>query len=165
MSSKYRHTYKKACELTEKLLNSVYEQYYKYLASKKTEIRKLKIKKSENTFTRKHSASSNGSKYNRQGDFQVKPKYKSDSKKQYNQVSPLMTNNFDTYGFDFRGMGNIYPTYCPPPASHNQRREVGGPFHPNANFLNRKLFSDAPVKAPGQDPLRGNSQPDFSNSG
>mmetsp|Transcript_12654 Transcript_12654/g.11210 ORF Transcript_12654/g.11210 Transcript_12654/m.11210 type:complete len:110 (+) Transcript_12654:1292-1621(+) len=108
--------------------------------------------------------SSNGSKYippgDKTGDFHIKTKHKSDSKKQYNQ-SPLINNNFDTYGMYDGGMNSMNPYVHP--GSLNQIRGAGNSFHPRmSNFAARRLFPDPSKKVSGQDPYRGNSQPDFN---
>lgn len=62
VSSKYYQTYEKACELTETLLNDIYDQYYQYEIKKNPEAIKFKLKKYENAYTRKTSGSSTNSK-------------------------------------------------------------------------------------------------------
>jgi len=105
VSSKYKETYQRAWELTENLINQVYEQYYKFWTDKKMDVKKLRIKKSENSSTRKNSGSSNCSKYSKpihqNNDFYGKNKHNSDSKKPYQQhrlISPEYINNFAVLG-------------------------------------------------------------------
>lgn len=153
----------KACESTENLLNSIYEQYNKYLVSKKADIKTLSIKKSENNFTRKNSSSNKKykKKGNETGEFLKKTKHKSDSKKLYNN-SRLMSPNFDdSYGMYDMGMQNK-SAYKHPTALNR----IGGgntSNHYMSNFAGRKLFPGSFRKeGQGKDPYLSHTQPDFN---
>ena len=61
VSSKYFQVYEKACAFTEDLVNSIYDQYLKYQLFKNPDAKRLRLKKYENTYTRKNSSSSNNS--------------------------------------------------------------------------------------------------------
>ena len=166
VSSKYKETYKKACELTENLINSIYEQYYKHLSMRGKEFKRIKIKRVENNFTRKNSGSSCSSKYNppggQTGNFLIKNKHKSDSKKKHYNQSPIVNNNFDTYGFLDGGMANVHPYSHPTSLNHIRGANNSFLHHRKTNFTARKLFTDSSKKSSGKDPYGGSSQPDFN---
>lgn len=150
VSSKYKETYQRAWELTENLIIQVYEQYYKFLADKKMEVKKLRIKKSENSSTRKNSGSSNCSKYSKSihqnNDFYGKSKHNSDSKKPYQQhrlISPEYINNFAVLDRKTLGAsGYSHPKSISNSgavkASHDIQTNFGGP-NLASEVLNPKL--------------------------
>jgi hypothetical protein len=181
VSSKYFRTYKKACELAENLIGNVYEQYYKYQTSRNVKFEKLKVRKHENTYTRKNSGSSNSSKtakkkHNRNqsqsnngtydiskyppisttsGEILNKSKFKSDSKKQYNQS--LLFSNFDSYGFYDGGM--MPQAFMPPQYLVRNTKS----YHFNKpGFQGRKLFSESNQKASGIEYYPTIPKPDFN---
>lgn len=183
VSSKYLETYQKACQLTEKLINDIYDQYYKHCRTKNKSFKHLKINRHENSNTRKSSGSSNSSKRNNQkkkhnrnqshgngtynisnyppistpatSDFLNKSKHKSDSKKQYNHA-PLGSSNFDFYGMYDGNMGQPYMH----PQSLGMIR--GNPSYPKKPFLpSRKLFT-SDKKAEGREFYPTHPKPDFN---
>lgn len=161
----------------------MYEQYYKYQSSKNPKnfkFEKLKVRKYENTYTRKNSGSSNSSKkakkkHNRNqshgnngtydisnyppitttsGEILNKSKYKSDSKKAYNQ-SPLFSN-FDSYGLYDVGMPQAFmpPQYFV--------RNTKSYYYNKPGFQGRKLFSESNQRTSGAEYYPNIPKSDFN---
>jgi len=161
ISSKYPQTFDKACELTEELLNNVYDEYFKHQNTKNPGVKRLKIKKFENNYSRRNSGSSNNSnkktkkKHMRNqshgggsnnmgayGSTNNGSKHNSDSKKYYPQ-SPLVTC-FDSYGMFDPVMQA--PTYGQPPALNFMKSNS----YYKPSYGGRKLFGDTPIRAPNK---------------
>lgn len=165
VSSKYKQTYEKACELTEKLIKDVYEQYYKFLSSKNSDVKKLKIRKSENSSTRKNSGSSNGSKYNksihRGGDFIPKSIHNSDSKKHYQHPRLISPDYIDNYGV-YENRNPVKSSYSHP-KSLSHMGAVKASHHIKSNFAGLKVKPDSSSKkSEAMSPYMGVPHTDFN---